>query len=156
VENIGEDVTIELNPRDRRAWDRFRARVTEERDPAEASGLHDLLLLLPDLSVLLARLMRDERVPRFAKILAFSGLAYVFSPLDFLPSLLLGPLGLLDDLIIVAAALSAILNRVHPDIVRGHWSGQGDALVAIQRVTSWVEERMSGAIRAGFSRLGRS
>ncbi len=155
VEKTTEDVTIELNPRDRRLWDWIRGRVLDDREAGDASSLGDMLLLLPDLTVLLTRLLRDERVPRFAKVLAFSGLAYVISPLDFLPSLLLGPLGLVDDLIVVTASLSAILNRVHPDIVRGHWSGQGDALVVIQRVAAWTEERMSRGIRAGLARLGR-
>jgi uncharacterized membrane protein YkvA (DUF1232 family) len=73
---------------------------------------------------------------------AVAGVAYVLSPLDLLPALLMGPVGLLDDLFVVAACLSRLLNHVHPDVVRGHWSGQGDALEVIQNVTGWFEKEL--------------
>ena len=129
-----QPITIELNPAARRLWDRLRDRMTAPRPAADPSGATDLLLLLPDLTVLLLRLLRDERVPLARKAVALAGVAYVISPLDLMPSLLLGPVGLVDDLMIVAACLSGIVNRVHPDVVRSHWSGQGDALQAIERV----------------------
>jgi uncharacterized membrane protein YkvA (DUF1232 family) len=89
--------------------------------------------------VLLTRLLRDPRVPRRAKLLAMVGVGYVLSPIDVLPGLLFGPIGLVDDVVIATATLSRLLNHVHPDVVRSHWSGQGDALEVIQRVTLWSE-----------------
>ena len=62
--------------------------------------------------------------------------------IDIVPALLFGPIGLLDDLFVVAACLSRLLNHVHPDIVRGHWSGHGDALETIQNVTGWFEKEV--------------
>lgn len=149
-----EPVVIELNPHEQRFYDRLRARVVEPR-PGEGSGLRDVLLLLPDLVVLLARLLRDERVPRSSKWIASLALAYVVTPIDLLPVLLLGPLGLVDDLIFVAAALSLVFNGTHPDVIRHHWSGQSDALNAVQRVTSWAEANLGVRLRlllrsAGF------
>ena len=47
----------------------------------------------------------------------------------------------------VATALSRLLNHVHPDIGRSHWSGQGDALDALQRITVWTEEQVAGRVR---------
>lgn len=131
-------VTIELNPREQRLYDRLRGKLATAT-PGETFGGLDLLLLLPDFTVLLLRLLRDRRVPIFEKGIAIAGVAYVLSPIDLLPSIVLGPFGLLDDLFIVAACLSRLLNHVHPDVVRGHWSGQGDALDAIQRTTDWFE-----------------
>ena len=92
--------------------------------PGTPSGLRDLILLLPDLTVLLMRLMREPRIPMRAKLVAGFGIGYVLSPIDLLPSLLLGPIGLVDDLLVVAATLSQLLNHVHPDVVRSHWSGK--------------------------------
>ena len=83
-----------------------------------------------------------RRVAALEKGLALAGVAYVLSPLDVLPSLVVGPIGLLDDLFIVAACLSRLLNHVHPDVVRTHWSGEGDALDAIQSTTSWFEREL--------------
>jgi uncharacterized membrane protein YkvA (DUF1232 family) len=132
-------VTIELNPRERRLYDRMRGFLVE-RTPGDPSGVRDLLLLLPDLTVLLARLLRDPRVPVGSKLVALAGLGYVISPIDLMPALLFGPIGLLDDLVVVGATLSRLVNHVHPDVVRSQWPGKGDALDAIHRVTAWTEQ----------------
>ena len=137
-------VTIELNPRERRLYDRFRSQVVR-LEPGASSGLRDILLLLPDLTVLLARLLRGP------KLVALMGLGYVISPIDVLPSVVFGPIGLVDDVVVVSATLSRLLNHVHPDIVRSHWSGKGDALDAIQRATSWSEALFTSRLR-GFLR----
>jgi uncharacterized membrane protein YkvA (DUF1232 family) len=139
-------VTIDLNPRERRLYDRVRAALVAPH-PGERSGLRDVVLLLPDLAVLLVRLLRDPRVPAGGKAIALLGVGYVLSPVDLVPEALFGPIGLVDDLLIVAATLSRVLNYVHPDVVRSHWSGQGDALDAIQRASSWAETRLRGALR---------
>lgn len=142
---IEDRVTIELNPKERRLYDRLRDRV---RSPgAVQTGLMDLLLLLPDLTVLLMRLLRDDRVPVGSKGIALLGIGYVLSPIDLLPEILLGPLGFVDDLLIVGTALSRMMNRVHPDVVRSHWPGQQDALEVIQRVTTWTEDQLQGGLR---------
>jgi uncharacterized membrane protein YkvA (DUF1232 family) len=150
---MSEDrITIELNPRDARFYDRLRARIAApSTGPGMRSGLRDFALLLPDLSVLLTRLLRDPRVPRGPKFVALLGLGYVLSPIDLLPEILLGPIGLVDDLLVVTAALSLLLNDVHPDVVRQHWSGKGDALDVIQRASQWsrsfVRRKFGAALR---------
>ena len=146
-----EHVLIELNPRERRLYDRLRTHVAKIPEPGQASGVGDLLLLLPDFTVLLARLLRDPRVSRRSKLIALFGIGYVLSPIDLLPAILLGPLGLLDDLVVVTAALSRLLNDVHPDVVRSAWPGQGDALDAIQRAAAWCERFLGRKLR-GFVR----
>src|SRR6185369_6802342 len=148
---VDEPVLIELNPREQRLYDRLRTRVANIPEPGQGSGMGDFLLLLPDFTVLLMRLLRDPRVPRRAKIVALFGIGYVLSPIDLLPALLLGPLGLLDDIVVATAALSRLINHVHPDVVRAAWPGQGDALDAIQRAASWCE-RFLGRKLSGFVR----
>ena len=100
-------------------------------------------------------LLRDRRVPIASKAIALAGIGYVVSPLDAIPALIFGPIGLVDDLVVVAASLSTILNRIHPDVVRSHWSGQGDALDAVQAVTGWVETEIVGGLSSVIGRLGR-
>ena len=146
-------VTIELNPREQRLYDRLRARVVVS-EPGATSSLRDLLLLLPDLTVLLLRMLREPEVPIASKAIALVGVGYALSPVDLVPTLLLGPIGLVDDLLIVTAALSRLVNRVHPDVVRRNWSGQGDALEVIQRLTNWSETFMREKV-GGLFRLPR-
>ena len=145
-------IEIELNPKELRLYDRLRASVLDVR-PGQTSGLGDLLLLLPDMVVLLFRLVRDPRVPLGSKLIAAAALAYVVSPIDLVPEVLLGPIGLIDDLLIVGAALSRLLKVVHPDIVRQHWPGQGDALDTIDRVMSWANENVTARISNTVRRL---
>jgi uncharacterized membrane protein YkvA (DUF1232 family) len=145
-------IEIELNPRERRFYDRIRSRVVAPH-PGEASGFRDMLLLLPDLVILLLRLLRDDRVSVVDKGIALAGLAYVLSPIDLMPEFIFGPLGLLDDLVVISATLFRLVNHVHPDVVRSQWSGQGDALEVIQRVTAWSERQFGGRLRSVARRL---
>ena len=138
---------IQLNLRERRLYDRVRSQVRAPR-PGAASDLRDLLLVFPDLVMLLFRLMRDERVPIGHRAIALLGIGYVISPIDLLPTFLFGPFGVLDDLIVVAATVSRLVNHVHPDVVRSHWSGQGDVLEVVRRVADWSERNVTGRIRA--------
>jgi uncharacterized membrane protein YkvA (DUF1232 family) len=151
---LGPRVLIELNPREQRFYDRLRAQVVAPREGG-SSGFRDLLLLLPDLTVLLFRLMRDDRVPIGAKAIAMLGVGYILSPIDLVPEIVLGPIGLIDDLLVVGMALSRLLNTIHPDVVRSHWSGQGDALAAIHRVTRWTEVQVTGRVKNVLRRITR-
>ncbi len=145
---------LDLTARERRWYDRLRSRLVTH-EPGRNSGFRDLLLLLPDVAVLLGRLARDSRVPVFDKAIALGALAYLLSPIDLLPELLLGPFGLVDDLIVVGAALSRLINHLHPDLIRYHWSGQGDALEGIRRITGWTENQLGRMLSTSFLRLLR-
>ena len=146
-----QHVEIDLGARDRRLYDRLRARLIKS-EPGESSGIGDLLFLLPNLAVLLGRLPREPRVPRGGKVIAALALGYVISPIDLLPEFL-GPIGFLDDALVLGAALSRLLNYVHPDVVRSHWSGKGDVLDVIQRLTEWSETMLVDRLPAAVRRL---
>ena len=145
-------IEIEVRTREQRLYDRLRAQIRPV-EPGAHSDLRDVLLAFPDLVMLLARLVRDERVKAGDKALALLGVAYVLSPIDLLPLWLFGPLGALDDVLVVAATLSRLVNHVHPDVVRSHWSGQGDALALIQRATDWSERQFGRRLRGALKRL---
>lgn len=134
-----ERLEVDLRARERRVYDRLRARVVEA-EPGASAGVRDLLLFLPDLVVLLLRLVRDPRVPAGAKAVALLGVGYALSPIDLVPEILFGPLGFLDDLLIATASVSWVVNHVHPDLVRAHWSGSGDVLDVVKSVLGWSEK----------------
>ena len=77
-----------------RFYDRLRERVVSRVGEKSAS----LLLLVPDVFLLLWRLLNDSRVNGANKVLLGSGVAYYFLPLDVVPELFLGPIGFVDDL----------------------------------------------------------
>ena len=146
-------IEIELNPPRPRLWDRVRGILVGGRQAREPSDLRDVLLLLPDLTVLLLRLLRDDRIALGNKAVALVGVGYVLSPIDLIPGFLFGPFGLVDDVIVLSATLSRVVNHVHPDVVRSHWSGQGDALEAIHRVSEWSERQLSRQLPLLLSRV---
>ncbi len=147
-------VEIDLSARERRLYDRWRTALRKPL-PGASPDLRDALLALPDLVVLVLRLLRESRVRPGDKAIALFGIAYVLSPVDLMPEFIFGPIGLLDDALMLALTVSRLVNRVHPDVVRAHWSGQGDVLQAIQRVSGWAERQVGGRLRGVFARSSR-
>jgi uncharacterized membrane protein YkvA (DUF1232 family) len=95
---------------------------------------------------LLIGLMLDQRIDRKVKIFVGAVLAYVFSPVDFIPELFSGLFGMLDDFVLSAFALNVILNWVNPEVVRSHWRGDDDLLETIQKGMKTAELLVPEAI----------
>ena len=129
--------------------------------------MKNLLLFIPNLLLLCARLMADPRVPAKERLLVAGAVVYVVIPFDLIPDML--PfIGQVDDAYLVALTLLRLMSVTDPDVVRGHWRGGGDvveligstALIAgkllpkrIRRVlTSKVE--VAGAGRTSKNELG--
>jgi len=131
---------VESEPR---AYDKLRDSLV-----AELGSPRDIALLLPDLVVLLARLCGDPRVPGRYKACLAGGLAYILSPVDLLPERVVGPIGILDDLIVAVVVLDLLLNHLPEEIVLEHWSGRSELLSTVQQVLHqadrWIgRERLS-------------
>lgn len=91
------------------------------------------LMFLPNMVVLLGRLLKDARVPIVEKALFAAAIVYVISPLDFIPDVF--PfIGQVDDLYVVALTLLRLVNRTDENVVREHWSGGGDIVTLIDSV----------------------
>ena len=119
-----------------RYYDRIRKSIHDYLEKkgkvVEKSG--EYLMLVPDMFILLWRLTNDPRVSSKNKVLLGSGIAYYLFPFDIMPEALLGPVGLLDDLVFGVYMLNKMLADTDPSIVREHWSGSEDILVTIQKV----------------------
>lgn len=131
------------------------------------SRMHGFLMFLPNMVMLLGRLLKDARVPTAEKALFVAAIVYVISPLDFIPDVL--PfIGQVDDMYVVALTLLRLLNRTDASVVREHWSGGGDIVALadsianiapkflpkrVSRViTSRVELAPAGKILRGISK----
>src|SRR5687768_4977673 len=92
----------------------------------EAKGrMGNFLMFLPNMVMLLGRLLKDARVPTAEKALFLAAIVYVVSPLDFIPDFF--PfIGQVDDIYVVALTLLRLVNRTDESVVREHWSGGGD------------------------------
>jgi uncharacterized membrane protein YkvA (DUF1232 family) len=100
----------------------------------------DYVLLVPDVFLLITRLMLDPRIEAKHKVYLGAAVAYVISPIDLLSERRFGPIGYLDDLVVVVAALNMLLNEVDQRIILEHWSGKEDLLGTIQRVLAQADQ----------------
>src|SRR5690606_2144028 len=69
------------------------------------------------------KLLWDRRVGWLPKLIQVLGLAYIVSPVDLLPELLvgvLGPLIALDDIGVIMLVLNPFIQAAPPDLVREH------------------------------------
>lgn len=98
----------------------------KRKEKAEMKGrMSNFLMFLPNMVMLLGRLLKDMRVPTAEKALFLAAIVYVISPLDFIPDVF--PfIGQVDDLYMVALVLLRLLNKTDDSVVREHWSGGGD------------------------------
>jgi uncharacterized membrane protein YkvA (DUF1232 family) len=94
----------------------------------------EYILLAPDLFHLLTKLTIDPDVPASKKVKIAGIIAYFISPLDFLPEMLLGPIGYLDDIALTAYILNNIINEVDPKIIQRNWAGDRDILNLVKTI----------------------
>jgi uncharacterized membrane protein YkvA (DUF1232 family) len=105
------------------------------------TGKHaDYVLLVPDLFLLITRLMLDPRIEGRHKVYMGAALAYVISPIDFISERRFGVVGYLDDLVIIVAALNILVNEADRAVVLEHWKGKEDLLATMQKVLGQADE----------------
>lgn len=71
------------------------------------------------------RLLRDSRVSLSRKAIPVAVVLYVVLPIDLLPALIAGPLGLVDDVVVLAVGLDLFIRSVPAEIVDEHLRALG-------------------------------
>lgn len=134
----GDDIPPE---RAERFYDRVRSRIQSYVDSkgSAVGKTAEYLLLVPDVFILLWRLVNDGRVSGKNKVLLGSGIAYYIFPIDLIPEAFVGPIGYLDDLVFGVYILNRVLTDTDEAIVRQHWPGSEDVLAVIQKVLGVAE-----------------
>ncbi|MFS0558424.1 YkvA family protein [Brevibacillus sp. 179-C9.3 HS] len=136
-----ELVPVVLPEKHQRFYDKLRAKIeTFITDKGVNESVANFILLAPDLFVLLARLMLDKRVGVQSKAVAGVAVAYFITPVDFIPEVLIGGFGLVDDVILAVYALRKILVDIDEAIVREHWNGEEDLLAVITKVIKSADD----------------
>jgi uncharacterized membrane protein YkvA (DUF1232 family) len=89
------------------------------------SRMKNLLMFLPNLVVLCAKMMVDKRVPRTERALFAAAVIYAVVPFDFIPDMI--PfVGQVDDLFLIALTVLRLIDRTDDIVVRELWRGGGD------------------------------
>ena len=88
----------------------------------EREGVRQLVRDVPNFLKLLGRMARDPRVSAADKALMVAAIGYIFVPSDAIPDWI-PVLGELDELVVLALALSRLLNNAGVDVLLDHWEG---------------------------------
>src|SRR5258706_3836233 len=98
--------------------------------------MKNLLMFLPNMVILCAKLMVDSRVPRTERALFAGALIYAIIPFDFIPDMI--PfVRQIDDLFLISLTILRLIDRTDDRIVREHWRGGGD-IVALAESAATV------------------
>jgi uncharacterized membrane protein YkvA (DUF1232 family) len=112
----------------------------------------DAVFMMPNIVKLVARLVKDPRVPRRAKITLGLAAAYVASPIDLIPEIV-PVIGWADDVLILMFALDSLIERAGEDVVAEHWDGPGDLLSLVRDVVSLSRNLIPKRLRSVIDRL---
>src|SRR5258708_39411315 len=97
--------------------------------------MKNLLLFLPNMILLCAKLMVDSRVPRTERALFAGALIYAIIPFDFIPDMI--PfVGQIDDLFLISLTILRLIDRTDDRVVREHWRGGGDIVQLAESVAT--------------------
>src|SRR3954447_15043248 len=92
-----------------------------------------LATFIPDCLVLVRDLVREPRLPKSRKLLLVALIGYLAMPLDLVPDFI--PVaGQLDDAVVVALALRALLRGSGTERLREHWPGPESSLTVVLRL----------------------
>jgi uncharacterized membrane protein YkvA (DUF1232 family) len=97
--------------------------------------MKNLLMFLPNMIILTAKLMVDSRVPRTERALFAAALIYAIIPFDFIPDMI--PfVGQIDDLLLISMTLLRLVDRTDDQVVREHWHGGGDIIQLAESIAT--------------------
>lgn len=106
----------------------------------------EAVLVVPQLFVLLARLLADPRVQLRRKLVVIAATAYLASPIDLVPDFI--PIvGQVDDAVIVAFSVHHLLSGVPEELRGDYWLGSQDTLDLVEALVAWGAEMVPGPLR---------
>jgi uncharacterized membrane protein YkvA (DUF1232 family) len=108
--------------------------------------MKNLLLFIPNMVLLCARLLSDARVPRTEKALVAGAIVYAIIPFDLIPDMI--PfVGQLDDAYLIAMTLMRLMDRTDPSVLRAHWNGGGDIVQLVEAMAMLSAKFLPKSIR---------
>lgn len=115
---------------------KLRIRLTAWLESAEGRSHRyaEELKRVPDLFNLCTRLMLEQGVPERYRPLLLGAVIYVVSPADMLPESLVGPLGYVDDLMLMALVLRRLLREAPTELLQDLWVGDGDIAALLEHL----------------------
>jgi uncharacterized membrane protein YkvA (DUF1232 family) len=92
-----------------------------------------VLRLIPDVLVLIRRLLADRTLPLGPRLGLVGLLGWLLMPIDLIPDFLPG-IGLIDDVILVVLVLRWVGRRIGVDALAERWPGSPEGFTLLRRI----------------------
>jgi uncharacterized membrane protein YkvA (DUF1232 family) len=116
----------------------YAAFVTALTVAGRWQGARGVARFIRDCVLLARRLLGDPRVPRRHKLLLGALVGYLALPFDLVPDFI-PVVGHIDDALIVALTLRAVLRGSGSGLVRELWPGPESSLAVVLRVVGGID-----------------
>ena len=137
-------------------YDKLRKKIlkaVEKRGGKMSGNAVRVLLMVPDIFLLLVRLVMDRDVPAGTRALIGSVLAYFVLPVDLLPEAILGGAGFLDDIVLATAVIAQAFGGELEPYARKHWSGPEDLRTVLRDVSESAQGLLGGRVYKQLQRF---
>lgn len=109
----------------------------ENKLPQKIKTYSDYLFIIPDMTALLYRLLKDKRVSVKTKLIISGAVAYAAFPTDMIPDNI--PfIGKIDEIAVAFFALDRIVADVPINIILENWEGKNDIILVIKNILEYV------------------
>lgn len=119
-------------------YQKLRGKIQDwlDKKPNGVGKVGQYILFAPDFFHLLTRLMLDGRIDAKSKSAVGAGILYFIAPIDFLPEILVGPGGFLDDVVVAVFIINTLLNKFPTEVIEEHWAGDMALLSVVRNVSN--------------------
>lgn len=121
---------------------------TRRKVDRDGASLMSMVRDVPAFLKLLGRLARDPRVSKVDKALVAATVVYLVSPVDLIPDWVVPMVGQIEDLALLALALSRLVNNAGMDVLLDHWDGDPGSLEAALDALHNATALLPGPLRA--------
>lgn len=133
---------------DHRPARRPRGRPGAGTGNREGASLMSMVRDVPAFLKLLGRLAGDPRVSKVDKAIVAATLVYLVSPVDLIPDWVVPVVGQVEDIALLALALSRLVNNAGIGVLLDHWDGDPGSLEAALDALHGATAFLPGPLRA--------
>lgn len=135
LENEKEEIQYPVN-KVKDAYHNGR-KIIKDKLPNDLKKVSDIVFVLPDLTALIYRLLKDNRVPLKTKIAVSASVAYIMFPIDIIPDKI-PIIGKIDDLAIIVFILNRISQDVSIQVIAENWSGKDELITTLKAIIDYL------------------
>ncbi|EON72222.1 YkvA family protein [Lysinibacillus sphaericus] len=103
----------------------------------------EYLMFVPDVFHLLIKTLMDPAIDTKSRSLIGATIAYFIFPMDFMPEGVLGFGGFMDDLVLATFVVNTIINKLGPEVIEKHWTGDNKLLDVLQKIAGTSDQIIS-------------